>query len=76
MRFLDELNWMRDVPQEELLFTPPKVENTLELNENDFKRANGFGLGLSLVLWSCTAFLCTIALCSLMENFTLAVLKR
>lgn len=65
---------MRDVPEEELIFTPPKMEDNLVLSESE--EASGIGLGLALIFWSCTAFLCTIAFCSLLGHFALAVLKR
>lgn len=67
---------MRDVPEEELIYVPPNVKDTLEISESDLRGEGGFGFGLSLIFWNCIAFLSSIALCSFLRNGVLMLLKR
>lgn len=67
---------MRDVPEEELYFTPAKVNDNLEINEKDIGSFGSVGVGLTFVFWNCIAFLCSVVLCSVVRNVLFALLKR
>lgn len=73
---LDEFSWTRDVPEEELIYTPPKITEMLEISESDLRGESTFGFGFSLIFWNCIAFLSSIVLCSLLRNGALLLIKR